>query len=94
MTDEQITQVRQERTDVLAAAMQSGRWFMHARDGHLDLTPVPEGAYVITADQFAAVIGEAGGVPIHLLPEIVKAANSRLAQYIESSRNRAPLEQA
>jgi hypothetical protein len=67
-----------EPTAALERALQSGRWFMSADDGHLTLKPVRSDAYVITEEQLASVIREPGGVSLRLLPEIIAAAAKRL----------------
>lgn len=71
----------QTREEMLAEALQYGRWFMSARDGRLSLSPIREDAYVIAADEFAKVIREPGKVSLRLLPEIIEAAAGRLRNY-------------
>lgn len=67
------------RDQVLEDALNYGRWFMSARDGRLHLKPVPEDAYLVTAEEMATVIREPGMVPLRCLPDIITAAASRLS---------------
>lgn len=67
------------RDQILEDALNYGRWFMSARDGRLHLKPVPDDAYLVTADEMATVIREPGMVPLRCLPDIITAAASRLS---------------
>lgn len=54
-------------------------------DGKQIATPVPDDAYVIPAEKFAAVLREPGGVPLRLLPGVVAACAERLSELVAHS---------
>ena len=77
-TTPQLEGEQLSRDQVLEDALNYGRWFMSARDGRLSLKPVPDEAFLVTADEMAGVIREPMMVPLRCLPDIITAAASRL----------------
>lgn len=61
--------------------MRMGRWCMHVDlEGRLIMSPLPEGAFVISAHEIASVIAEPMSFPRELLPGIIDVAVKRLAR--------------
>lgn len=71
----------QSKEQILNDALKNGRWFISSSEGRLILTPVPDDAYVISADEFAKVLREPGEIPIKLLPGIIESAAGRLRNH-------------
>lgn len=67
-------------TVALEQALNSGRWLMSTHEGRVSLKPVRDDCYVITAEQFAMILREPGGVSPGLLPDIIAACAERLSR--------------
>lgn len=58
-----------------------GRWCVHVdHEGRLIMSPLPDGAFVVSAQEIASVIAEPMSFPRELLPGVIDVAVKRLAR--------------